>query len=71
MVLIKKLKFFHLFIFCKISQQNVFEDILESKKAFFKSSTCSDHKEQQAIRSFHGIHSVEFLSMLLIVQFHG
>ena len=67
----KKLKFFHLFIFCKISQQNVFEDILESKKAFFKSSTCSDHKEQQAIPSFHGIHRVEFLSMLLIVQFHG
>ena len=68
----KKLKFFHLFIFCKISQQNVFEDILESKKAFFKSSTCSNHKEQQqAIPSFHGIHQVEFLSMLLIVQFHG
>ena len=34
MVLIKKLKFFHLFIFGKISQQKLFEDILESKKAF-------------------------------------
>ena len=71
MVLIKKLKFFYLFILGKISQQKLFEDILESKKAFFKSSTCSDHKEQQAIPSFHGIHRVEFLSMLFIVQFHG
>ena len=71
MVLIKNLKVFHLFIFGKISQQKLFEDILESKKAFFQSSTCSDHKEQQAIPSFHGIYQVEFLSMLLIVQFHG
>ena len=72
MVLIKNWKFFHLFIFGKISQQKLFEDILESKKAFFKSSTCSDHKEQQTIPSFHGIHPVEFLfRMLLIVQFHG
>ena len=36
MVLIKKLKFVHLFIFYKISQQNVFEDILETKTAFFQ-----------------------------------
>ena len=66
--------------FAKNSQQNVFDDILdilESKKAFFKPCTCSDcikknYKEQQAIRpSFHGIHRVEFLSMLLILQFHG
>ena len=71
MVLIKNLKFFHLFIFGKISQQKLFEHILESKKAFSKSSTCSDHQEQQAIPSFNGIHRVEFLSMLLIVQFHG
>ena len=49
--------------FAKNSQQNVFDNIvhiLESKKAFFKSRTCSDciknYKEQQAIPSFHGIH---------------
>ena len=62
--------------FAKNSQQNAFGDILQSKKAFFKSRTCSDCikkncKEQQAIPSFPGIHRVEFLSMLLILQFHG
>ena len=36
MVLIKKLKFFHVFIFVKISQQNVFDDILERKKSVFR-----------------------------------
>ena len=61
--------------FAKNSQQNVFgdiPDILESKKAFFKSRTCSDcikkkYRKQQAMLSFHGIHLVEFLSMLLIL----
>ena len=37
MVLVKNLKIFHLFIFGKISQQNVFDDILERKKAFLNS----------------------------------
>ena len=37
MFLVKHLKFFHLFIFGKISQQNVFDVILESKKAFLDS----------------------------------
>ena len=36
MVLIKNLKFFHVFIFGKISQQNVFDDILERKKSVFR-----------------------------------
>ena len=76
MVLVKNLKFFHVFIFCKNSQQNAFGDILQSKKAFFKSRTWQwlykkNYKEQQAIPSFHAIHRVEFLSMLLILQFHG
>ena len=30
-----------------------------------------NYKEQQAIPSFHCIHRVEFLSMLLILQFHA
>ena len=34
MVLIKNLKFFHLFIFGKIREESVFDDILERKKAF-------------------------------------
>ena len=34
MVLIKNLKIFHLFIFGKIREENVFDDILERKKAF-------------------------------------
>ena len=34
MVLVKNLKFFHVFIFGKINQQDVFDIILESQKAF-------------------------------------
>ena len=34
MVLIKKLKNFYLFIFGKIRDENVFDDILERKKVF-------------------------------------
>ena len=37
MVFVKNLKFFHHFIFGKISQQKVFDDILEGKKAFLYS----------------------------------
>ena len=41
MVLIINLEFFQLFIFGKISKQNVFDDILEMKKAFL------DYKKQK------------------------
>ena len=34
MVLVKNLKFFHVFIFGEIKQQNVFDVILESQKTF-------------------------------------
>ena len=34
MVLVKNLKFFHVFIFGKINQQSVFDITLESQKAF-------------------------------------
>ena len=37
MVLIKNLKFSHVFIFGKIRQGNVFDNILERKKAFLDS----------------------------------
>ena len=41
MVLVKNLKIFHVFIIGKISQQNVFDDILGRKKAFL------DYKKQK------------------------
>ena len=34
MVLVKNLKFLHVFVFGKINQQNVFDIILESQKTF-------------------------------------
>ena len=34
MVLVKNLKFFHVFIFATIRQENVFDNILKWKKAF-------------------------------------
>ena len=37
MVLVKSLKFFHVFIFGKIRQENLFDNILEGKKAFLDS----------------------------------
>ena len=36
MVSVKNLKFFHDFVFVKIRQENMFEDILERKKSFFR-----------------------------------
>ena len=41
MVLIKNLKIFHLFIFGKIREENVFDNIRERKKAFL------DYKKQK------------------------
>ena len=37
MALVKNLKFFHPFIFGKIRQENVFDNVLERKKAFLDS----------------------------------
>ena len=36
MVSVKNWKFFHDFVFIKIRQENVFEDILERKKKLFQ-----------------------------------
>ena len=36
MVLVKNLKFFHVFIFGKNKQETVFEDILGRKKSFLR-----------------------------------
>ena len=43
-VLVKNLKFFQLSIFGKIRQENVFDDILERKKAFL------DYKKQEVTK---------------------
>ena len=45
MVLVKNFKFFHLFIFGKIREENVFDDILKRKKAFL------DYKKQNVKKS--------------------
>ena len=37
MAFVKHLKFFHLFIFGKIRQENLFDNILEGKKTFLDS----------------------------------
>ena len=41
MVLVKNFKIFHLFIFGKIREENVFDNILKRKKAFL------DYKKQK------------------------
>ena len=45
MALVKNLKFFHPFIFGKIRQENVFDDILERKKSVFRHYNQKDKKE--------------------------
>ena len=53
MTLVKNLKFFHVFIVGQISQQNVFDDILERKNAFLDSkirklrANVGKHRESQ------------------------
>ena len=54
----------HLAIFYKVKK--LFLNLVHDSDCIKK-----NYKEQQAIPSFHGIHRVEFLSMLLILQFHG
>ena len=49
MVLVKNLKIFPFFIFGKIREENVFDDILEKKKAFL------DYKKQKVktVKNWH------------------
>ena len=46
MALVKNLKFFHPFTFGKIRQENVFDDVLERKKAFLDSKITKLKKSQ-------------------------
>ena len=50
MALVKNLKFFHLFIFGKIRQENVFDNIRERKKA------CLDHEKQKKLKKSQNQH---------------
>ena len=77
MVLEKKFEIFPCFYFLqKTASKMCLVMFYKVKKLFLNlvhDSDCikKNYKEQQAIPSFHGIHRVEFLSMLLILQFHG
>ena len=60
MVLVKNLKFFHLFIFGKIRQENVFDDIRERKKA------CLDHEKQKVKKVAESAYFQRGYSMVLV-----
>ena len=49
MVLVKNLKIFHLFIFGKIREESVFDDILQRKRVFL------DYKKEKVKKSKIGI----------------
>ena len=55
MVFVKNLQFFHVFIFHKISQQIVFDVILESKKCFktiIKNRKLKKSKNQDFLKEY-------------------
>ena len=60
MVLVKNLKFLHVFIFGEINQQNVFDIILESQKAFL------DYKKQKVKKVEKSGFFQRGLSMVLV-----
>ena len=49
MVLVKNLKYFLVFILVKIGQKNVFDDILERKKAFLH----YENRKLKKLKNFH------------------
>ena len=58
MVLIKNLKNFHLFIFGKIREENVFDDILERKQAFL------DYKKEEVKNVKNWITGIAMVTMV-------
>ena len=46
MILVKKLKFFHLFCFSKMDREKVFADVLDKKEAFKDDKTNCVRKTQ-------------------------
>ena len=61
MVWVKNLKYSYVFIFCKISQQNVFDVILESQKALL------DYKKQK-VKSMVLVKKLEIFPCLYFWQ---
>ena len=57
MALVKNLKFFHPFIFGKIRQENVFDDVLERKKAFLDSKITKLKKSKNWYLFFPKVHA--------------
>ena len=73
MVLIKNLKIFHLFIFGKISKQNVFDDILERKKAFLyykkhKVKKVENQNFSKGVSPWFLIKNLKFFHLFIIVK---
>ena len=69
MVFVKNLKFFHLFIFGKIRQENLFDDILEGKKHFLTLKSKSLKRRRIGIfpkELVHGlVKNLKFLSVFI------
>ena len=58
MVLVKNLKFFNLFIFGKIRDKNVFDDILARKKAFL------DYKKEKVKKVKNWITGIAMVTLV-------
>ena len=58
MVLVKNLKIFHLFIFGKIREENVFDDILERKQAFL------DYKKEEVKKFENWITGIAMVTLV-------
>ena len=73
MVLVKNLKIFHLFIFGKISQQKVFDDILERRKVFLDSKIrklkkSKDHDFSKGVSPWFGQKILNFSMFLFLAK---
>ena len=72
MVLVKNLKFFHLFIFGKIREENVFDDILERKRAFLDSKIRKLKKSKNhdfSKKLVHGlVKNLEFFHVFILAK---
>ena len=67
MILVKKLKFFHLLCLSKIDREKVFADVLDKKDAF------KDYKKQLVMKNAKGLvhrcgHKFEISSTLIFMQ---
>ena len=73
MVLVKSLKIFHLFIFGKIREESVFDDILERKKAFldYKKEKIKKVKNwdfSKGVSPWFLVKNLKFFHLFIIVE---